>query len=409
MVWHTPPAKAIPHRLTRGDPTAYSWHMRYVLFGTLCFFLVPLGGCEVTTDGDLAITWQFNGHANEEGSDPCGALGAHRIVIELEGPESVSDVVACDAFSAEYPLGYLMVGTSTWAFGHITRDLRHGDYDVRVFFIDEDGLELAAPEAWQGAVEIRRDGLTRVDLDFAVSTGRLTASWEIDGGAATCSQVDASSIALTVSEAGGAQIDAVQLDCDGDDYVLGDLDPGTYEVTGQLLDSGGAPLTNELTLSNLTVAVADVQSANLEFAWSDFTVPIVGNTRFELLVANVITQCSEVADLAHPSLATRMTLTDDQGAGVPAATALPNPDGQLDCAGLSGGITLDGTTLGACHDVEQIICGLQVGDYTLSVQAHDASDLLCYSADLALSVGLEVGDPAGLVLRATADATDCWL
>ncbi len=383
--------------------------MRQAFFISLSFFLVPLGACEITTDGDLAVTWQFNGHANEDGNDPCGALGAHRIVIELDGPESVSDVVACDSFSAQYPLGYLMVGSSTWAFGHVTKDLQYGNYDVRIFFIDQAGQELAAPEPKLGVVEIKRGGVTRVDLDFAVSTGRLTASWEIAGGAATCAQVGASSIALTVHEAGGALVDAVQLDCDGDTYSLADLAPGTYEVTGQLLDSGDTPLTNVLGTGNLTVVAADVQSATLDFGWSDFTIPILGNARFELLVANAITQCSEVPDLAQPPLATRMLLTDDQGAAVVAASALPNPDGQVDCTGLSGGITLDGTTLGTCHDVEQIICGLQVGDYTLSVQAHDASDLLCYSADLALSVGLEVGDPESLVLRATTDATDCWL
>lgn len=384
--------------------------MRHTLIVTLGILLLPMGACETSTDGDLAVTWRFNGHADENGNDPCGAVDAHRLVIELDGPESVSDVVACDAMSSDYPLGYLMVGSSTWAFGHVTKDLRHGSYDVRVFFIDRDGQALASPAAWQGAAEIKRDKVTRLDLDFAVTTGRLSATWEISGGAASCAQVDASSIALTVRESGGAEVDAVVLDCDdGAGYSLADLPPGDYEVTGQLLDSGGTPITLELLRSNLTVAVADVRSTTLDFAWSDFTVPIVGNARFELLVANTITQCSEVTNLAHGPLATRMLLTDDLGAPVPTATALPNPDSQLDCAGLSGGATLDGTTLGTCHDVEQIICGLQVGDYTLSVQAHDASDLLCYSADLALTVGLEVGDPASLVLRASTDATDCWL
>jgi len=384
--------------------------MRQALIVTLGFFLLPLGACEVSTDGDLATTWRFNGHASEEGNDPCGAVDAQRIVIELDGPESVSDVVACDTFSSEYPLGYLSTGSTTWAYGHVTKDLRHGSYDVRVFFVDRDGQELLAPEPWQGAVEIGRDSVTRVDLDFAVTTGLLRASWEIDGGAATCSQVDASFIALTVSEAGGAEVDAVQLDCDdANAYSLAGLAPGDYEVTGQLFDSGGGPLTQEIGRSNLSVPLADVRSTTLNFAWSDFIVPIVGNARFDLRVANTITQCSEVPDLAQGPLATRMVLTDDQGTPVGGATALPNPDGQPDCAGLTGGITLDGTTLGACHDVEQIICGLQVGDYTLSVQAHDASDLLCYSADLALVVGIEVGDPETLVLRASTDATDCWL
>lgn len=384
--------------------------MRHAIIVTLGFFLLPLGACEVSTDGDLAVTWRFNSHADENENDPCGAVNAQSIVIELDGPESVSDVVACNAFSSEYPLGYLIEGSTTWAFGHVTKDLRHGSYDVRVFFIDRDGQELAALEPWQGAVEIDRDRVTRVDLDFAVTTGGLHASWKIADNMASCAQVDASFIALTVSEAGGAEVDAVQLDCDDSDgYSLVGLAPGDYDVTGQLLDSGGAPITRELLRNNLSVAVADVRSTTLDFAWSDFTVPIVGNARFELRVANTITHCSEVPDLAHGPLAARMVLTDDQGTPVGGATALPNPDGQLDCAGLTGGFTLDGTTLGACHDVEQIICGLQVGDYTLSVQAHDASDLLCYSANLALSVGLEVGDPERLVLSATADATDCWL
>ena len=383
--------------------------MRHTLIVTLGIFLLPLGACEVSTDGDLAVTWQFNGHADENGNDPCGAVNAHRMVIELDGPESVSDVVACDALSSDYPLGYLMVGSNTWAYGHVTKDLRHGSYDVRVFFIDREGQELMSPSAWQGAAEIKRDKTTRLDLDFAVTTGRLSATWEISGGAASCAQVDASSIALTVSEVGGAEVDAVVMDCDSAGYSLVDLAPGNYDVTGQLLDSGGTPLTREILRSNLAVAVADVRSTTLNFAWSDFTVPILGNARFELQVANAITQCSEVTDLAHGPLATRMLLTDDQDTPVPGATALPNPDGQLDCAGLTGPITLDGTTLGACHDVEQIICGLQVGDYTLSVQAHDASDLLCYSADLALTVGFEVGDVQTLRLLATTDATDCWL
>lgn len=384
--------------------------MRHTLIVILGVFLIPLGACEVSTDGDLAITWQFNGHGDEEGNDPCGAVNAHRIVIELDGPESVSDVVACDALSSEYPLGYLMTGSSTWAFGHVTKDLRHGSYDVRVFFIDQDGQELGAPEAWQGSVKIEKDEVSRVDLEFGVTTGRLNATWQIAGGAATCAQIDASSISLTVSEVGGAEVDAVTMDCDDSDfYSLWDLTPGDYEVTGQLLDSGGTPITLALLRSNLSVAVADVQSTSLSFEWSDFTIPIVGNARFELQIANAITQCSEVTDLAQGPLGTRMLLTDDQDTPVPGAIALPNPAGQTDCAGLTAPITLDGTTLGACHDVEQIICGLQVGDYTLSVQAHDASDLLCYSADLALTVGFEVGDPQTLRLLATTDATDCWL
>jgi hypothetical protein len=387
MMWHTAHRKAIPQRPA------------------------PPGGHRLLhTDGDLAVTWRFNGHADEEGNDPCGAVNAHCIVIELDGPESVSDVVACDTFSSEYPLGYLSAGSTTWAFGHVTKDLRHGSYDVRVFFIDRDGQELAAPEPWQGAVEIERDRVTRVDLDFAVTTCGLRASWEIAGDTASCSQVDASFIALTVSEAGGAELDAVQLDCDdGYGYSLTGLDPGDFDVTGQLLDSDGAPITYEVTYSNLSVSTADSTDITLDFTWSDFIVPILGNARFELRVDNAITHCSDVPDLAQGPLATRMVLTDDQGATVPTATAFANPDAQLDCDGLTGGTTLDGTTLGACHDVEQIICGLQVGDYTLSVQAHDASDLLCYSADLALTVGLEVGDPERLVLGATLDATDCWL
>jgi hypothetical protein len=383
--------------------------MRTGIIVTLGFLLFPLGGCEVTTDGDLAVTWRFNGHADEEGNDACRALSAHRIVIELDGPESVSDVVACNAFSSEYPLGFLKPGSTTWAFGHLTKDLRHGGYDVRVFFIDRDGQELTDPAPWQGTVEIARGRVTRVDLDFAVTTGRLAVGWEIASNSAACAQVDASHIALTVTEAGGAPVDTAQLPCDGEDYSLAGLAPGDYRVAGQLLDSGGAALTNEVQSSVLTVPVADVRSATLNFAWSDFTVPITGNARFELLVVNAITQCSEVADLAHGPLATRMLLTDDQGTPVPGAEAFPNPDAQEDCTGLTSPITLDGTTLGACHDVEQIICGLQVGDYALAVAAHDASDLLCYSADLALTVGLEVGAPESLVLRASTDATDCWL
>ncbi len=412
MVWHTAQRKAIP-RLTRGDHAAYSWPMRYrtiaTLGVTLGFFLLPLSGCEVSTDGDLAVTWQFNGHAAENGNDPCGALGAHRIVIELQGAESVSDVVACDSLSSEFPLGYLQPGSTTWAFGHVTKDLAHGSYDVRVFFIDREGNELTAPDTWQGKVTIDRNKTTRVDLDFDVTTGRLSVDWEIDGGSATCAQVDASTIALTVFDSGNTELDSVLLPCDGADYALVGLAPGDYSVRGELLNAGGTAITNQLLSSNLTVDIADVRSTTLNFGWSDFTVPIVGNTRFELLVANSITQCSEVDTLAHGPLATRMMLTDDQGTPVVGATAYANPDAQMDCAGLSGDITLDGTTLGACHDVEQIICGLQVGDYTLSVQAHDASDLLCYSADLPLTVGLEVGEPESLTLRASTDATDCWL
>lgn len=387
--------------------------MRYRLITitsiTLAFCLPLAGGCEVTTDGDLAVTWRFNGHANELDNDPCEALGAHRIVIELDGPETVADVVACDALSSEYPLSYLQPGSTTWAYGHLSKDLRHGSYDVRVFFIDRDGVELPAPEPWLGSVTIKRDKVTRVDLDFAVTTGRLNASWEIAGGAATCAQVDASTIALTVHEAGGAEVDNLELPCDDDDVALLGLDPGDYTVTGQLLDTGGAPLTVAVTSGSVTLPVADVRSTSLDFHWSDFTVPITGNARFELKVTTDATECSEVADLANGPLSTRMLLTDDQGLPVPAAQAFANPDAQVDCAGLTGGITLDGTTLGPCHDVEQIICGLQVGVYTLSVAAHDASDLECYSADLPLTVELDVGDPQQLVLEATTDATDCWL
>lgn len=375
---------------------------------TLGIFLLPQTGCEVSTDGDLAVTWRFNGHANEEGTNPCGALDALRIVIELDGPETAADVVSCDALSSEYPLGYLMPGSTTWAYGHLSKDLQHGSYDVRVFFIDADGQELAVPEPWLGSVTIERDKVTRVDLDFTVTTGRLNASWEIAGGDVTCAQVNAATIALTVHESGGAEVDGVELPCDGDDYALVGLDPGDYTVTGQLLDAGGAPLTVVLNSGTITVPVADVSAATFNFDWSDFTVPILGNARFELRMANTVTDCSEVDNLANGPLSTRMLLTDEQSNPVPGAQAFANPAAQLDCDGLTGGITLDGTTLGACHDVEQIICGLQVGDYTLSVAAHDASDLECYSADLALTVALDVGDAQQLVL-ATTDATDCWL
>jgi hypothetical protein len=174
------------------------------------------------------------------------------------------------------------------------------------------------------------------------------------------------------------------------------------------LDAQSTPITNPVTRSNRAVAVADVTNATIAFDWAEFLVPITGNARFELRVANSITTCSAVENLANGPLAARMLLTDAEGTPVPGAEALPNPDAQTDCTGLSGGMTLDGTTVSTCPDVEQIICGLQVGDYTLSVEALDASDLVCYGADLALSVGLETGEPERLTLQATADATACW-
>ncbi len=386
-------------------------HSRITALASVMLGIVLLlaGGCEVTTDGDLAITWRFNGHADELGNDPCGALGAHRLVVELKGPEAVSDVVACDAFSSSFPLGYLQPGSTTWAFGHVTKDLARGSYDVRVFFIDRHGNELSYPEPWQGSARVSRNRTTRLDLDFAVDTGALEVGWALAGGDAACEQVDASYVALSVSTAEGAEVESVQLDCGAPDHVLLGLTPGDYSVTGQLLDDAGSPITTEVQSGAIAVAAADMSSTRLDFAWSSFTVPILGNARFELVVGNVITQCSEVDDLANGPLSTRMLLADDQGTPVAGAQAYPNPDSQLDCTDLTGGVSLDGTTLGPCQDVEQIICGLQVGSYTLSVQALDASDLLCYSADLALTVNLDVGDPSRLTLQAVADATDCWL
>ncbi|MFH2007181.1 MAG: hypothetical protein ABI333_11390 [bacterium] len=376
-----------------------------ILLGVL---LILAAGCEVSQDGDLAVTWRFNGHAEEQGNDPCAAIDADRIVIELAGPEQVADVVACDSFDPKYPLSFLAAGTTTWAFSRLTKDLDVGTYQLRVFFLDPDDRELDDPPAHVGTVKIESAKTTRLDLDFPVSTGRIRASWQIAGGTGACTEIGAATIALTLAEVGGAAVDDVELPCDGDNYSMPGLTPGSYEITGQLQDVQGTPITNVLTRTDLTVETADLTTTSLNFAWSDFTIPIEGNARFELLVANTITSCSEVPDLANGPLFTRMLLTAAGGTPIPTAEAQPNPDGQTDCTGLAAGQTLDGTTVAGCQDVEQIICGLQVGDYTLSVEALDASDLVCYGADLELHVGLTVGDPERLVLRATQDATACW-
>jgi hypothetical protein len=277
-----------------------------------------------------------------------------------------------------------------------------------VFFLGSDDQALTDPPPYEGSVKIENAKITRLDLDFPVSTGRIRASWQIAGGTTDCTEIGADAIALTLAEVGGSPMDDVVLPCDGDDYSMLGLTAGSYEITGQLLDDQGTPITRVLTRTDIAVETADLTATSLNFAWSDFTIPIVGNARFELLVANTITSCSEVPDLANGPLFTRMLLTSSGGDPVPTAEAQPNPDGQTDCAGLAAGQTLDGTTVAGCLDVEQIICGLQVGSYTLSVEALDASDWVCYGADLALDVGLTVGDPESLVIRATQDATACW-
>lgn len=371
-------------------------------------------GCERVDEGQLVVTWRFNGHAKELGNSPCRGVGADRIVIQLDGPEQASDVVACDNVDPSYPLLWLsyVADLPVQAYGRRLRDVPSGRYDVRVFFIDAEGAELAEPPAATTSITVERAHTARIDLDFPVTTGSVGVRWRIGGDLPAeelCASVDASDVHVSVEPGGGgATVAEATVPCaQRDGVLLPGLAPGDYEVTGQLLDASGAPVTGVIRETGVSVAQADTDSATLHFAWEDFTNDLRGSLRLSLLVDGG--SCSDaVAALAHPPLAVRLGLLDAGSQPVVGAVAFANPAGQLDCAGLTPALTADGTSLGACPDAELILCELPAGDYTVSVGALDASDLVCYSAEEALTVAPGSAEaPVDLDL-ATTDATACW-
>jgi hypothetical protein len=382
--------------------------------GFLALVLLGLAlgaGCEWSDVGDLALTWRFNGHAEETGNQPCEALGADRIVFELTGPTTVNEVVACSATNGEYPLGFLssVVTLPTNVFARLALDVPTGDYDVRVFFIDAAGAPLADPPAQTTQITIERAEVARIDLDFAVTVGRIQARWRLDGSPVPCAALGAATIHLAVHEAGGTLVTESVLPCGQNTGAsFPGLPEGTYELRGQLLDAEATPVTTEAVRSGVSVQVARSTAVNLELAWSDVTVPLAGTLRFALSFGADGVACSAVPGLANGPLDDlTLGLTDAEGQPV-AATAFANPAGQADCAGLTGGRPLDGTTPGACLDDAQIVCGLQVGDYVLAVSAADASDLVCFSSDLPLTVGLAPDEAEPLTVLPPADATACF-
>ena len=371
-------------------------------------------GCEWTDEGQLAMTWRFNGHADERGNSPCLALGADRVVISLDGPQQAAEVVACDNVDPDYPLLWLdfVADLPVKAYGRLLRDLPAGDYAVRVFFIDAQGAELTDPAPQSHTVTVERDQVTRLDLDFPVSTGSLVARWRIGGQTPSpeiCAVADASSLHVTVSpDGGGSPVAEATAPCDlaGATLVLPGLPPGDYALAGELRDATGAALTAPVVQTGLTVAEADATRATLAFAWSDFTTDLRGVLRLDLQVDGGA--CEAVSGLAHPPLAVRLGLRDAGDQPVSGAVAYANPQGASDCTGLSPAITADGTTLAACPATELILCDLPAGQYQVSAAAVDASDLVCYAAEQTVQVAPLPPEAAELLDLTTTDATACW-
>jgi hypothetical protein len=373
-----------------------------------------LTACEVADVGQLAVTWRFNGHADEQGNQPCAALGADRVVIELDGPQRAAEVVACDNVDPDYPLLWLgFVGDlPVNAYGRLLRGVPPGRYEVRVLFIDEAGQELPAPAPWTGRVRVERDEVSRIDVDFAVTTGSLKARWRIGGeapAAEICDAADASQIHLAVTPSGGgAPVAEATVGCASlSGALLIGLDPGDYDLSGQLLDAEGSPLTQEVASAGHTVAEADSTSVTLEFPWEGFLSPPPGNLRFQVTYDDADTVCSAVPALAQGPLRTRMGLARG-GQPVAGVVAYANPAGQPDCAGLGAAQSLDGTTLAPCADDELIACDLPAGRYALSVSALDASDLVCYGATVDLEVTPLLPEAPAAVVLSSGDATACW-
>lgn len=248
----------------------------------LVVLLPALPACEFADVGTVAVTWRFNGHAAEQGNSPCASIGADRIVVELDGPDQFAEVVACDNDDPSYPLLWLGFAADLPidAFGRQMRDVPPGRYDVRVFFIDEAGAELAAPDPWTGAITVKRDEVSRLDLDFDVTTGSISARWRVGGRTPTvdaCTGADASQIHLVVSEPGGAMVTEATVACARTSgFILPGLTPGSYDLSGQLLDAGGSPITDMVRNADHAVDVADTTGVVLDFPWSSFTSPPPG-------------------------------------------------------------------------------------------------------------------------------------
>ena len=124
--------------------------MRYVYgFLSTLLLVTALSGCEHAPVGRLAVTWQFNGHAEEQGNNPCAGIGADRIVIELDGPKLLNEVVVCDNVSPDYPFGWLNFVTDlpVNAYGRLMRDIPKGTYQVRIFFIPPNGRTATEPSS----------------------------------------------------------------------------------------------------------------------------------------------------------------------------------------------------------------------------------------------------------------------
>lgn len=371
--------------------------------------------CEVADSGQLAVTWRFNGHAAETGANPCGAVGASRVVIELDGPEQFFDVVACDNVDPGYPLLWLNFAADlpVMAYGRLLRSVPAGKYDVRVFFIDAAGNQTTDPPSLGQRITIRREEISRIDLDFTVTTGAINTRWRVAGrtpSAEVCEAVDASSIQLQAHVAGGGAL-AGELTSPcavTSGAALAGLDPGDYDVTGQLLDAEGNPITGTLTHGGLTVTALGLTAAILDFPWESFTPSLAGNLGFTVTYDDDETSCSEVTGLAHGPLQTRLALADGLGQPVTGEVAYSNPDGLTACAGLFAAQPLDGLSLAPCRNEALLVCDLQAGDYLLSVAALDASDMVCFDATVEVEVTpLPLEEPVAVVLT-SLDASACW-
>lgn len=377
--------------------------------------LFTLAACEVSDSGQLAVTWRLNGHAAETGANPCGAIGADRVVIELDGPVQFFEVVACDNVDPGYPLLWLNFAADlpVEAYGRLLRSVPKGRYDVRVFFIDAAGNPTADPPALEDTVTIRREEISRLDFDFAVTTGAIGTRWRVAGrspSAEVCETVGASSIRLQAHAAGGGALAGETLSPCAVPTGAGiaGLEPGDYDLSGQLLDAEGGPITEVVTESGLAVDALGVTAASLDFPWAGFTPPLSGSLGFVVAYDEEDLLCSEVTGLAHGPLRTRLGLVDAEGQAVTGAVAYLNPDSATTCAGLTAAQAVDGVAFAPCSDEALLVCDLQAGDYLLSVAAEDASDLVCFDATVEVEVTpLPLEEPIAVVLT-SYDASACW-
>ncbi|HEY2404983.1 MAG TPA: hypothetical protein VGI10_03225 [Polyangiaceae bacterium] len=215
------------------------------------------------TTGTLGVSWTI---ASATDPTQCANNGASSIELQLTD-------------TAGTPIGAATTAACT-AFATTIDGIVPGTYALTVTMLDVNGAAVTTPFSIPN-LTITAGATTSQPVDFPLNsfiggtttTGSLEVDWTIGSGtnAADCDAHGAANISLQLYDQSGTPIGARTLDpCSSFSATIPGLEPGSYQVSAELVDLNQTPVTTEVPPQNLTITVNTVTQQGFDFPSSSF-------------------------------------------------------------------------------------------------------------------------------------------